>query len=169
MIFSLAVILTACSGGISDTPEAAAKAMEESPSVVENIQPKQQEIESSLPSFPNLWVEEIPRMDDQGAVEVEIVPLNPNNPGHTLDFRVALNTHSVDLSMDLAALATLETDTGINVQASLWDAPLGGHHVSGILSFPSGVDGKAVLADASKMTIKLADVDAPERVFVWER
>lgn len=164
LIFSLVVFLPACSGA-SVTPETAVAA-EMKPTVAIDIQ---EEAQSSPVTTHNLWVEEVPRLDEQGAVAVEIVPLNPNNPGHTLDFRVALNTHSVDLSMDLAAQATLATDTGVEVKATLWDAPLGGHHVSGILSFPAGVDGKAVLEGANRMTITLVDLDAPERVFVWER
>jgi hypothetical protein len=120
-------------------------------------------------SSQELWIEESPRIDEQGAVVVEIVPLNPNNPGQTLDFQVALNTHSVDLGMDLAALATLETDTGHIVQATLWDAPRGGHHVSGTLSFPAGIDEVPLLENVSKMTIRLVDVDSPERIFSWER
>lgn len=164
LIFSLAVFLTACSGEVPVTPETAAAA-DIQPAIVEDAG----EAENSPATYHNLWVEEVPRVDEQGEVVVEIVPLNPNNPGHTLDFSVSLNTHSVDLSMDLATLATLETDTGMKVQATLWDAPLGGHHVSGILSFPAGVDGKAVLEGASKMTVILVDVDAAERVFAWER
>lgn len=73
------------------------------------------------------WVEEQPRLDEQGAVSVMITPLNQNNAYETIDFQVAMNTHSVDLSMDLAALATLSTDTGYTVQAVLWEAPAGGH------------------------------------------
>ena len=60
-----------------------------------------------------------------GAVVVEIVPQKLNNPGQTLDFEVRMNTHSVDLSMNLAGLATLTTDTGKTVQAIGWDAPSG--------------------------------------------
>jgi len=165
LIFGLAVLMTACNGPSPVTPEPASAAKAQ-PVVVEEVQG---EAERSPESYPNLWVEDVPRIDEQGAVVVEIVPLNPNNPGQTLDFSVSLNTHSVDLSMDLAALATLETDTGFKVQATHWDAPLGGHHVSGILSFPAGVDGNPLLDGVSKMTITLVDVDAPERVFVWER
>lgn len=165
LIFGLAVFITGCSGENPVAPESAAAA-DIQPAIVEGAGEAEN---SPATSYHNLWVEEVPRVDEQGAVVVEIVPLNPNNPGHTLDFRVALNTHSVDLSMDLAALATLETDTGVKVQATLWDAPLGGHHVSGVLSFPAGVDGKAVLEGASKMILTVVDVDAPERVFVWER
>jgi hypothetical protein len=77
------------------------------------------------------------RMDQQGAIIMEVTPLNLGTPAETLDFDVVLNTHSVDLSMDLATLSTLTTDTGITIQATLWDAPRGGHHVEGKLIFPS--------------------------------
>ena len=110
-----------------------------------------------------------PILDEQGAVTVEVGPLNLENPSETLDFEIVLNTHSVDLSMDLAALATLTTDNGKVIQATNWDAPLGGHHVSGTLSFPAQVDGNAVLDGATTITVSIADVDAPERIFTWER
>ncbi len=71
--------------------------------------------------------------------------------------------------MDLAALATLTTDAGQAVPASLWDAPLGGHHVSGVLSFPSNIAGVPVLEGATRLTLTLINLDAAERVFTWER
>ena len=106
--------------------------------------------------------------DSQGAVAVIVKPLDLDSSKDTLSFEVALDTHSIDLSMDLAALATLTTDTGQSVQATVWDAPLGGHHVSGILSFPASVEGKALLDGASRLTLIIKDVDAPERVFAWD-
>ena len=115
------------------------------------------------------WTEGQPRVDEQGAVTVEITPLNLNNAWKSIDFQVDMNTHSVDLSMDLAALATLTTDTGQIVQASLWDASLGGHHVGGKLSFPGSAETGSVLEGAKKITLTLLNVDTPERVFVWER
>ena len=115
------------------------------------------------------WETLTPLRDEQGAVTVEITPLNLGDPGITLDFQVSLDTHSVDLSMDLAALATLTTDDGVTVQALKWDAPLGGHHVSGTITFPAETDGAALLEAASTITLMLVDVDAPERVFVWEK
>lgn len=115
------------------------------------------------------WVEDQPQSDEQGAVTVEITPLNLNNAWESIDFQVAMNTHSVDLSMDLAALATLTTDTGHTVQATLWEAPSGGHHVSGTLSFPVSAEAGSVLDGAKKITLTLVNVDAAERVFVWER
>lgn len=110
-----------------------------------------------------------PILDEQGAVTVKATPLNLENPSETLDFEIVLNTHSVDLSMDLAMLASLTTDTGITIQAVNWEAPLGGHHVSGTLSFPAEADGNAVLDGATTFTVSIVNVDAPERVFTWGR
>jgi hypothetical protein len=45
---------------------------------------------------------ELTRLDEQGMVTVEVTPLNLGMPGETLVFEVSMNTHSVDLSMDLA-------------------------------------------------------------------
>ena len=70
--------------------------------------------------------------------------------------------------MDLAALATLATDRGKTVQASQWDAPSGGHHVSGKLIFPATVDGQPLLEGAQKLTLTIKNLDAPERVFSWD-
>lgn len=115
------------------------------------------------------WVEESPRMDSQGAVEIVVTPLNLNAPWQSLDFSVAMNTHSVDLSMDLTTLAVLTTDTGLTLNPISWDAPLGGHHVAGTLSFPSTVDDVPVLEGVGVLTLTIYNIDAPERVFVWEK
>jgi len=108
------------------------------------------------------------RVDQQGAVTVEITPPKLSEASDTLEFEVALNTHSVDLSMDLAALSTLATDKGLVVPATKWNAPLGGHHVSGTLSFPANQDGKSVLAGAQRLTLTIRDLDAARRVFEWD-
>ena len=111
---------------------------------------------------------EFTRIDEQGAVVFEVTPLNLGTPADTLEFDVAMNTHSVDLSMDLAALSTLSTGTGVRVQASKWDAVPGGHHVEGTLIFPSAQDGVSILEGASQLTLTIVDVDALSRVFDWE-
>jgi len=105
--------------------------------------------------------------DQQGAVTIEVTSLNLDSATDTLDFDVVMDTHSVDLSMDLASLATLTTDTGITVQATLWDAPRGGHHVAGKLIFPATQDGKSILEGASILTLTIANLDVPSRVFEW--
>jgi hypothetical protein len=107
------------------------------------------------------------RTDGQGAIIFEVTPLNLDAPTESLEFEIILTTHSIDLSMDLATQATLTTDTGVTVQATLWDAPRGGHHVEGRLIFPAAVDGKSILDGATKLTLTIVNVDAPSRVFEW--
>lgn len=108
------------------------------------------------------------RADKQGAVTVTVTPTNLSSPGETLDFDVTLETHTVELSMELGTLSTLKTDTGITVKATGWDGPKGGHHVEGKLSFPAIQDGKSILQDAKTLTITIQKVDAEARTFSWE-
>lgn len=113
-------------------------------------------------------ISENTRTDNQGAVVVDIKPLNLDQPGDTLIFDVSMNTHSVDLNMDLVPLTTLTTDTGVTVPALKWDGPSGGHHVEGQLSFPETSDGKNLLDGVSSITITIMDVDAAARTFTWQ-
>lgn len=107
------------------------------------------------------------RLDEQGAIAVEVTPLTLDTSGEVLTFEVRMNTHSVDLSMDLAALATLTTNTGVTVEATAWEASRGGHHVSGQLTFPGQADGASVLAGAIQITLVLRNVDAASRSLTW--
>lgn len=108
------------------------------------------------------------RVDQQGAVAIEITPVNLQASASDLVFDVAMNTHSVDLSVDLVSLASLSTDTGITVQATDWVGPHGGHHVSGELVLPARVDGKSILAGARRLTLTIVNLDAPSRTFAWD-
>lgn len=121
---------------------------------------------STNESTPNL--DSATRTDDQGAIIFEVTPPDLTVSTDTLAFDIVLTTHSIDLSMDLAATATLLTDTGVSVNSTLWDAPRGGHHVEGELIFPAMVDGEPILEGATKLTLTIVDVDAPSRVFEWE-
>lgn len=111
---------------------------------------------------------DLTRKDEQGMVIFEVTPINLATTADPLEFNIAMNTHSVDLGMDLATLATLTTDTGVTIQAEKWDAVPGGHHVSGKLVFPSTKDGKSILDGAKKLTLTIVNVDAPSRVFEWQ-
>jgi hypothetical protein len=95
------------------------------------------------------------RIDQQGAIIIEVTPLNLNSPADTLEFDVVLTTHSIDLSMDLAKLSTLTTDMGVSMKSTLWDAPLGDHHAEGKLIFPATKDGKSILEGAIKLTLTI--------------
>jgi hypothetical protein len=148
-LVTLALILTACSS------TASAQTNPATPEATTVFAP------TSSPSV------DLTRTDQQGAVVVEITPLNLDNPGQTLDFQVSMNTHSVDLSMDLATLAMLTTDSGNSVQALSWGGPKGGHHVNGKLTFPATANGKLLLEGASQLTLTIKNVDAAARLFTW--
>lgn len=119
-------------------------------------------------SSPPVSNADLSRSDAQGAVMVVVNPVNLDHPGQTVDFEVSLNTHSVDLSMNLASLATLTTNTGLTAQATTWTGPGGGHHVSGTLSFPATVNGVPLLQNAAELTLTVRNVDVPERTFKWQ-
>lgn len=111
---------------------------------------------------------DLARTDAQGAVEFVVRPLNLFESGATLDFDVSLNTHSVDVAWDLAALSRLETDTGLEVNGLSWPVG-GGHHYQGTLTFPAKTaDGRSLLDGAKKLTLTIRDAAAPERVFEWD-
>ena len=158
LLLSLTLILVACA-----------------PSQASTVQPEPQSFDPAQDKPASVSQEpsqadtgNLTRSDQQGAVTVNVTPLNLENPSDQLEFDIALETHSVDLSMDLATLATLTTDTGLSVPATLWDAPRGGHHVAGKLIFPTTQDGKFILEGATKVTLTILNVDVPTRVFEWE-
>ncbi len=148
-LLTLSIVLAACS--------ATATPLQTDP------QPDSVSTDSSSPSNDSTM-----RIDQQGAIIIEVTPLNLDSPTDTFEFDVVMTTHSIDLSMDLATLSTLTTDTGISVESTLWDAPLGGHHVEGKLIFPATKDGKPILEGATKLTLTIVNVDAPTRIFEWE-
>lgn len=65
-------------------------------------------------------------------------------------------------------IGILTTDTGISVDATLWDAPRAGHHVEGTLIFPATKDGKPILEGATKIKLTIINVDVPSRIFEWD-
>ena len=118
--------------------------------------------------IPDAASTDLSRTDSQGAVTVKISPLNLDKPGDTLKFDVTMDTHSVDLSMDLTTTASLTADTGLTIQASKWDAPSGGHHAEGTLSFPALKDGKSILDGAKKLNLTITGIDNASRTFTWD-
>lgn len=109
-----------------------------------------------------------PQVHEGGQVTVAVRWAGPDAG---LVFQVAMDTHSVNLDgYDLKALAVLRTDAGVELRPSGWDAPPGGHHRSGTLTFPAQTpDGKPVLAPGvGGLTLILRDIaGVPERTFQW--
>lgn len=153
------VILVACGSAEGTAPEAVVAEAEAAPAQTEQQVTPESATAAAVPGET--------LVDEQGAVAVAVTPRNLDPGATVLDFEVAMNTHSVDLSMDLAELATLTTDSGTQITASSWDAPQGGHHVSGVLSFNALGEAGPLLDGATTLTLTLVNVDAPERSFTW--
>jgi hypothetical protein len=82
------------------------------------------------------------RVVQAGAVEVTMTPLTLDESGAV--FEIALDTHSVELDLDMAASAQLQINGSTGDGAS-WDGQgPGGHHREGTLRFttpvPPGAD-----------------------------
>lgn len=101
----------------------------------------------------------VTQINEDGSVTIKVTP-QPRSDG--LAFTVVMDTHVVDLDgYDLRALATLRIGNA-ELQPSGWDAPLGGHHRQGTLTFPAAaVDGPLEL-------IIRGVANVPERVFRWQ-
>lgn len=88
-----------------------------------------------------------------------------------LTFKVVLDTHSVNLDdYDLAQLAVVRTDQGQEVAPISWQAPLGGHHREGTLTFPWTTDDGTSLLGGGTRAIELVIrnvAGVPERSFRW--
>jgi len=166
-LFAFGMILTACSPAVKNTRTYLASRTEAAPAVLPPTSSTPvSDTESSWPvDLAALQLEQL--SDSMGAVTVTARPVDLDGAENVLRFDVSMNTHSVDLSMDLAALATLSTDNGSTVQATFWDGPRGGHHVSGTLVFPASIDGKSVLDGATTLELILRNIDTPTRTFTW--
>ena len=167
-LFALTLGVVACS--VAQAPAAAAPSTVEATTGPANLPAAgtQTSIEPTAPPTPSDAEQSLTRIDSQGAVEFAVTPLNLTTPGETLDFDISLNTHSVDLSWDLAAQSVLTTDTGLEVKGLNWPVG-GGHHYEGTLTFPTKTaDGKFLLTGAKKLTLTIQDTGVAWRMFEWE-
>lgn len=107
-----------------------------------------------------------------GNVTIEVTWENPRDTGAPLTFSVGMNTHSVNLDgFDLGKLAVLRNDRGQEVKPQQWDAPSGGHHRSGTLTFPSKDDSGKPMVGAGTKTLEIVIRDVAgvkERVLRWQ-
>lgn len=86
-------------------------------------------------------------------------------------FIVEMDTHAVDLdSYDLRQLAVLRPDQGQEIQPNEWNAPTGGHHRTGTLTFPVITASGTSVIGPNTHTIELIIRNVsgiPERSFQW--
>ncbi len=103
------------------------------------------------------------KSNEGGSVTVDVKP-TALSVGEPVEFDIAMNTHSVDLSDDLTKIAILRDDSGKEYRPTAWEGPAGGgHHREGALMFPTLTNKPKYV----ELVIHgLAKV--PERVFKWE-
>jgi hypothetical protein len=106
--------------------------------------------------------------DVGGGVTVKVSRLDAAD---AIAFKVVLDTHVVNLDQyDLAQLAVLRTAGGTEVAPVAWDAPAGGHHREGTLSFPLAAEDGSSLLETSEghLVLVIRDVaGVAERAFHW--
>jgi len=102
-----------------------------------------------------------PRSDSRDGVTVSVKPRSLT--GAVWEFDVALNTHSQDLSDDLAKSAILIAEGGARITATGWQGdPPGGHHRRGVLSFAA----PSPMPSAFELRVERPGEPAP-RAFRW--
>lgn len=87
--------------------------------------------------------------------------------GNSLAFGVTMDTHSGSLDeYDLYKLAILRDSNGKEYRASNWNAPAGGHHRKGVLTFPVNV---STLQNTKYVTLIIRNTaGVSERSFKWQ-
>ena len=96
-----------------------------------------------------------------GAVEIKVKP-SQLEVGKNILFTVTLDTHSAELSYDLAELASLEDNLGNNYRPEAWSGGKGGHHLSGELSFAK------LKSNAQSIKLNFEGIENEEVFFEWE-
>jgi len=100
---------------------------------------------------------------DEGPVSVTVTPLSLENNSPTWNFEISLNTHSEELSVDLAAVSELVDDQEKISLPISWegDGPEG-HHRKGVLKF------KPISPKPASVELKIKNIGGVlERSFIW--
>ncbi|MDO8560356.1 MAG: hypothetical protein Q7S23_04995, partial [bacterium] len=98
------------------------------------------------------------RRDAQANVEVTVSPQQMDQSG--VRFAVNLETHTVELDYDFAAISALTVDGRI-LAALRWEGGRGGHHLSGTLVFPP------LPQNARTMLLEINGIGGAIRRFDW--
>jgi hypothetical protein len=101
-------------------------------------------------------------VDSRNSITVEATPLG-FNPDEELKIDIKMDTHSVDLNYDMAAISILEDSEGNTYNALQWNgSPSGGHHRSGTLIFPP------VEGSTTYLKLTIPDINGVDRTFTWD-
>ncbi|OGH17301.1 MAG: hypothetical protein A3C30_01715 [Candidatus Levybacteria bacterium RIFCSPHIGHO2_02_FULL_40_18] len=101
------------------------------------------------------------KTDSRGEVTVEATPKNIQED--VFEFEIVMDTHSVALDQDMAAVSKLIDDRGSEYKPTLWkgDGP-GGHHRSGILRF------ERIAQKPKSIKLIIGSIGGAERNFSWD-
>lgn len=100
--------------------------------------------------------------DETGPVSVTVQPLTLADSGDWT-FELTIQTHSVDLAMDIVESVVLIDSSGNEIKPTSWDGdPPGGHHRTGVITF----DSPELIPDAVMMQVRNV-ADVPVREFSW--
>ena len=102
------------------------------------------------------------QMSNERGIKVTVTPQNISSEAKAWDFRVALETHTQDLSDDLSKSSVLIAD-GKQYLPIAWEgAPPGGHHRKGVLRF------KAIAPQPKSMELQIRlSGDTAPRSLKW--
>ena len=117
------------------------------------LESEQQEVQTSL----------APQINSEGSVEVEVTLVEISDASDSWQFKIVLNTHSVELDQDLTKSTLLFDNKRNQYEPLSWDgAPPGGHHREGVLTF------RPVSPQLSSIELVIKNIDGiPERKFNW--
>lgn len=107
-------------------------------------------------------------LEEQASVEGRVkVSVRPKGIAPSIlpwEFQVILDTHSYELSEDIAQVAGLLTDRGDRYTPRAWKGDLpGGHHREGVLQFDP------IAPYPKSITLIVREVGGiPERAFTWD-
>ena len=104
------------------------------------------------------------RKSSVAGVTVAVTPRGVSEGAASWDFKVVLDTHSTDLSDDLAKSSALLDSVGRKHAPVTWEgAPPGGHHREGVLRF------KAVSPSPEWIELRIErPSESQPRTFRWE-
>ena len=103
------------------------------------------------------------KTDEKFPVTIKVTPIELGGNAEIWKFEVVFDTHSGSLDEDPIKITVLTDDKGNSYPALLWTGPIGGHHISGTLTFPKISQG----AKSMKLIMKNL-YNEPERIFIWE-
>lgn len=117
---------------------------------------------------------ELMRTSEAAGITVKVTFLNPllKPEAGKLIFKVALDTHTVDLSrFDLTKLAVLRTSEGVVVNKGFtWEPESeSSHHRAGLLKLDATFEGKPLITKETRyIELELKEIGVPSRLFKWE-